>query len=435
MSIKTSIKSLFSRLSRLLLGKNGKILSIRFFLIVISALLLFSALTFGMMEFTAQNFFCGACHEMREHYYTWKVSAHKDVKCVDCHISPGIDNMVKTKIKALEEVYVHFTKDKSFEEIKTGIKAHVPDENCKKCHQDTRNLVVYHSLKITHKDHWNRGINCIVCHSRVVHGSRAEYKNTPTMATCRTCHDGKKAPEECSTCHVTLGIRKPSTFDPKWVEAHKMDVLQNEASCKRCHSQDFCNNCHNSAKPHKDNWLNIHNVEAQKNKEKCQTCHQERFCSDCHELRRKHSLDWINTHKDEAKKNPQECNGCHKENFCADCHTKFVKHPDDWLSTHGSKATKDSDQNCDTCHKTNFCSVCHNKFRHPNDWVDTHGPKVTKEKPKNCNVCHKEKFCSSCHAEFKHPKDWADNHNVKAKSDPKSCDTCHKKDFCNTCHG
>ena len=138
MPIRTSIRSIFSKISKLLLGENGKILSIRFFISVISALLLFSALTFGMMEFTAQNFFCGACHEMREHYYTWKVSAHKDVKCVDCHISPGIDNMVKTKIAALEEVYVHFTDDKSFEEIKTGIKAHVPDGNCKKCHHASK---------------------------------------------------------------------------------------------------------------------------------------------------------------------------------------------------------------------------------------------------------------------------------------------------------
>jgi nitrate/TMAO reductase-like tetraheme cytochrome c subunit len=435
MARKSLIKSLLSRFVRLLRGNNKSIFNIRLLIAIVAILLLFAVLSFGMIEFTAQNFFCGTCHEMREHYRTWKVSSHKDTDCVACHISPGVYNMLKTKVAALEEVYVHFTEDKGFKEIEEGIKAHVPDVNCKQCHQDTQNLIVYHSLKITHKDHWNRGTQCIVCHSRVVHGPRAEYKNTPTMETCRTCHDGKKAPDECSVCHTTLGTRATSTFDPKWVAAHKIDVQQNENKCKKCHPQDFCNNCHTSAKLHDSNWFGIHDREAQKNIGKCQTCHKERYCTDCHEIRRKHSLNWTNTHKEETKKNPQDCDKCHKESFCSDCHTKFVKHPDNWLNIHGSKATKDSDQNCDTCHKKDFCSVCHNKFKHPDNWVNIHGAKVEKENPKNCNTCHKENFCSACHTKFKHPKDWADNHNTKAKSDPNSCETCHKKDFCNTCHG
>jgi len=212
---------------------------IKLLIIGLSAFVIFIAVFAGTMEFTAQNFFCGACHEMREHFGTWKVSAHKDIDCVDCHISPGVLNMAKTKLAALREVYVHFTEDKNFQDIKSGIKAHVPDENCTKCHTNTSNLIVYHSLKITHRDHWNRRIDCIVCHSEVVHGPRAAYKNTPSMETCRQCHDGRKAPDACGTCHVILGTRAPSAFDPQWVEAHKMDVQQNEDSCGRCHHQDF----------------------------------------------------------------------------------------------------------------------------------------------------------------------------------------------------
>jgi nitrate/TMAO reductase-like tetraheme cytochrome c subunit len=435
MSLISAIKSPFRRFSKWVRGNSKKSFIIRLLSVIFIFLFLFVALSVGMMEFTAQNFFCGSCHEMREHYRTWKVSSHKDTNCVECHISPGIYNMVKTKVKALNEVYVHFTENKDFTQIREGIKAHVPDENCKICHKTTQNLVVYHSLKITHKDHWDRGTNCIVCHSRVVHGPRAEYKNTPSMETCRTCHDGKKAPDECSVCHVTLGLRAPSTFDPQWVVAHKMDVQQNEGTCQKCHPQDFCDSCHTSAKPHKSDWFPIHNVEAQKDKEKCLVCHKERYCSDCHELRRKHSLDWINTHKDEAKKNPQDCKECHKESFCSDCHTKFVRHLDGWLNTHGANVKKDGKQSCETCHEENFCSVCHNKYKHPDNWAEIHGKKVQEEKPKNCNVCHEKNFCSACHAKFKHPKDWAENHNVKATSDPKLCETCHKKDFCNTCHG
>ena len=245
-----------------------------------------------------------------------------------------------------------------FEEIKAGLKKRVPDESCKKCHKETQNLIVYHSLKITHKDHWERDIACIECHARVVHGPRAEYKNTPSMETCRKCHDGETAPEECSICHVTLGTRAPVAFDPEWVDAHKIDVQQNEDTCKRCHHQDFCNNCHTSAKPHKADWFKIHDVEAHKDIQKCGTCHKERYCTDCHEIRKEHSLNWSDVHGGRAKEDPQDCNRCHKESFCSDCHTKFVEHPDGWLDTHGPKA-EDKPESCEVCHTADFCATCH----------------------------------------------------------------------------
>jgi nitrate/TMAO reductase-like tetraheme cytochrome c subunit len=358
MKIMRSIKSFFWDLSTPGIGFR-RILSFRFLLpVVLIGLVLVVAFSVATIEFTGQNFFCGSCHEMTEHYRTWKVSAHKEVDCIDCHISPGIINMVKTKVAALREVYVHIAEDKGFEEIKEGIKVRVPDENCKECHKDTQNLIVYHSLKITHKDHWERGISCVECHSRVVHGPRAEYKNTPSMETCRTCHDGEKAPDECGTCHVTLGSRAPSTFDPGWVDAHKIDVQQNKNSCMRCHHQEFCNACHTSAKPHAPEWFSIHNVEAKKGVESCRTCHQERYCSNCHDIRKEHSLNWLEIHNVEAKKDRQDCDRCHKENFCADCHTKFVRHPDGWLENHGSKA-EDDPESCDACHTIDFCATCH----------------------------------------------------------------------------
>ncbi len=348
MKAKRSIRSFFVRFH-----------NIKFLIpFLIIAVVVFVGLSIAMIEITGQNFFCGTCHEMREHYYTWKVSAHKDTKCKDCHIPSGIIPMAKTKIAALKEVYVHVTENKEFEELKKGLKKRVPDESCKKCHKETQDLIVYHSLKITHKDHWERGISCVVCHDRVVHGPRAEYKNTPSMGTCRKCHDGQAAPDECSTCHVTLGTRNVTAFDPEWVDAHKIDVKQNEDTCKRCHHQDFCNNCHTSAKPHTDDWFRIHDTEAEKDRDKCSTCHKERYCSNCHEIRREHALDWPDIHGSKAKEDQEDCDRCHKENFCSDCHTKFVKHPDDWLDTHSVKV-EDDPESCETCHTMDFCITCH----------------------------------------------------------------------------
>lgn len=108
MKIRRSIKFLFVRFH-----------NIRFLIpFLIVAVVVFVILSVAMIEITGQNFFCGTCHEMGEHYSTWKVSAHKDTKCKDCHIPPGVVSMVKTKVAALNEVFIHLTEDKDFEEIK-----------------------------------------------------------------------------------------------------------------------------------------------------------------------------------------------------------------------------------------------------------------------------------------------------------------------------
>ncbi len=342
----------FSKL-RARIGKISLKVKLLIVVLVIVVVSLSSILT---LEITGANFFCFSCHEMREHISTWKNTAHSGVKCKKCHIPSGGLSMVKTKIGALKELYFHITADKDFEDIREGSNHNIPDKTCKKCHEDTRDLIVYHNLKITHKDHWERGISCTECHDRVVHGPRA--KNTPSMETCRKCHDGEKAPDECSLCHVTLGERKPSTFDPQWVEAHKLDIEQNEDTCQKCHGQSFCNGCHTSAKPHASDWFGIHGDEAQKSADACGVCHKERYCTDCHEIKKEHSLNWTEEHNVKAKSDREDCNTCHKETFCADCHTKFVKHPDDWLENHSEKI-EDDPESCEVCHTDDFCMTCH----------------------------------------------------------------------------
>ena len=111
MKVKRSIKHLF-------VGFYNTRLLIPFLIIVF----VFSiGILVATIEITGQNFFCGNCNEMREHYYTWRVSAHKDTKCKDCHIPPSVINMVKTKVAALREVYVTVTGDKEFEEIEEKV--------------------------------------------------------------------------------------------------------------------------------------------------------------------------------------------------------------------------------------------------------------------------------------------------------------------------
>ena len=112
------------------------------------------------MHETSRPLFCLSCHEMGLPVATWRVSSHKEVPCAKCHIMPGTINMFRSKATALRQVYLHIKGPVE----SSAIRAHVPDRNCKACHPQTRNLIVYHDLQITHKAHWDRGIECTFCH-------------------------------------------------------------------------------------------------------------------------------------------------------------------------------------------------------------------------------------------------------------------------------
>jgi nitrate/TMAO reductase-like tetraheme cytochrome c subunit len=414
-----------------------------------------------------QPIFCTSCHEMDLHYATWRQSAHRNVGCEECHVVPGTLNMFKRKINALRLVKRH-----AAGEVKASvIQGHVPDANCKRCHPQTPELITYHGLKITHRKHWEMGEKCTYCHDRVVHGPKwlytgvsstqkiqevsTPYKFTPTMEGCYRCHDGKKAPNTCSTCHVTLGERKPSAFDPAWVEAHRDEVRRRGGEdCQRCHLQVFCDTCHKAANPHRSDWVQHHPEEARKNASGCYSCHQapaeERpkearqmvFCRSCHELRTEHKgTDWQVIHGAESLKNPSACQRCHTQSWCSDCHSISRPHPQEWLARHPAEASRAS-QNCQTCHTDQFCAACHKGKKgvpesHKHDWL-SHHKDTAQVSEESCQVCHKPDFCQSCHAKKapgSHGSQWLTQHGAASKSQPVACLLCHKEQFCNQCHG
>jgi len=396
------------------------------------------------LKISNKPLFCVSCHEMSIHYKTWSVSSHKDVECEECHVMPGMINMARTKLAATRQVYKH---------VKGGtdpyrIQGHVPDANCKKCHRETREMVVYHGLKITHRRHWDRKIGCTVCHANVVHGENAATKNTPSMQTCFKCHDGRKASNVCGTCHETLGVRRATPFSPEWVAGHKEEARQGGDSCKRCHHQDFCNNCHTMATPHPGNWLDLHPAAYRRDPGQCAVCHpkniQSIFCGDCHKVRRAHSTDWIAKHPTAVREQPAACDACHKKDFCSDCHSRYRSHPTNWLQRHPGEA-KTHPEKCKTCHAEYFCLGCHqNKVPESHKsagWLQGHSVALRLSKgtaANGCKTCHKPDFCMSCHRSRKpasHTVSWGRLHATEAARNPISCTTCHTKDACQRCHG
>lgn len=59
------------------------------------------------IEFTESPTFCGElCHvPMQPEHTAWKSSPHANVKCVECHVGPGVDYYIKAKLAGMRQLW------------------------------------------------------------------------------------------------------------------------------------------------------------------------------------------------------------------------------------------------------------------------------------------------------------------------------------------
>lgn len=144
----------------------------------------FLVFTSWSVAYTSSSNFCSTCHEITPMHATWQTSSHKNVDCVACHAQPGFAGVVQTKAKGLKEVYVHLTDNN------ITLKADAKDINCYSCHQDKVKTDTQQAAdrKDPHTvKHFDNGMNCITCHSGLVHNEKTN-KGVPSRDACVTCH-------------------------------------------------------------------------------------------------------------------------------------------------------------------------------------------------------------------------------------------------------
>lgn len=73
--------------------------------------------------------FCGACHEVKPYYASWKESPHKDVPCLYCHEYRGFLGKVHSKARGLNYTYQQWTGQYTI-----ITKAWIAEQNCIACH-------------------------------------------------------------------------------------------------------------------------------------------------------------------------------------------------------------------------------------------------------------------------------------------------------------
>ena len=105
--------------------------------IIATLFLLFSAVgSYRAYEFTESVTFCGkTCHQvMKPEYTAYHNSPHANVACAKCHIGPGADWFVRSKLSGSYQIYSSIFK-KYHRPIKTPVKNLRPaQETCEQCH-------------------------------------------------------------------------------------------------------------------------------------------------------------------------------------------------------------------------------------------------------------------------------------------------------------
>ena len=251
------------------------------------------------------------------------------------------------------------------------------------------------NLKFDHAAHGS--VDCRTCHD-VAGVGLATRAQLPRMRTCLSCHDDRRAPQACTTCHLAgAGGRvqtryREGALAPSGAifgDAHGGDFLTRHAAvartlertCTSCHAESFCADCHQGAiKPmefHAGNYVLTHAVEARRGAPDCSACHrQQSFCVGCHErsgvgargsdfvsgdpMRRFHPAGFgaEGGHGREARRSIQTCASCHREDFCAECHTaepgaamRVNPHPPGWRGSARCEAlVKRTRRMCLRCH-------------------------------------------------------------------------------------
>ena len=155
------------------------------------------------------------------------------------------------------------------------------------------------------------GVQFIAARSAEQRDVYPDYLGHTDSTGCFRCHDGghyrideggalsdERIPSSCSTCHtfpsagekapnVMLGPPPQTHSNRLWVFEHKTDASAEgeRANCSECHSQTYCQNCHESGAElvNHDNMLFDHGaVIRETSTESCTYCHQRPSCERCH---------------------------------------------------------------------------------------------------------------------------------------------------------
>lgn len=215
---------------------------------------------------------------LHDEYSAWSSSTHAEVGCEECHVSPKPLARIGFRMRMTGEFYISLVAPSR----KPAMFATPANEACVACHSELRTSSPEGDLQIPHRAHITvLKMECVACHSYLVHNVSPEGKHTPPMSGCLTCHDGDTAKNACSACHTEKAAPE-SHAAADWLIAHGQE--SDDPACVECHAwrADWCVDCHQSRpRSHTAEWRAEHG-DAVAAHRSCEACHEEGFCARCH---------------------------------------------------------------------------------------------------------------------------------------------------------
>ncbi|MDP4085178.1 MAG: NapC/NirT family cytochrome c [Bacillota bacterium] len=380
-----------------------------FFVGLIGCIVIFGGMT-GVIAFTNSPTFCKSCHEMAPEYTTYSVTSHNQITCVQCHIKPGLLNMMTHKMKSLKEVYYHVTGVP--EQIVQTEEEAISNVNCLQCHSKNRLVTASGDLKVNHKGHIEEGIPCITCHAGVVHAKVAardintekerdlwtisnakklvqEKYTDPNMGTCIDCHNKVNKGEKPWTDISYSVPANPEVHQKKTSQDTQNIILQAigkqqvnvklSMKCETCHKKIKVPPSHQWAY-----WKQAHGNTAIQELDQCLECHQDSEW--IKEIPKQDIMSQLNQEKVKYVPNLTVVKDESRANkFCSTCHANrppshentAIHSVDSWLTGHAREGSSPEGKA--------RCFVCHDREK----------PKAGEVKPPTdvyCEYCHRTGF-------------------------------------------
>lgn len=299
------------------------------------------------------------------------------------------------------------------------------EEACSTCHTRSEDRRVTASVRVpTARLHFNHalhlsdkvGADCSTCHGDMNRVRLATVMQLPDEATCLTCHDGDKATDRCSACHLSDASGRLST------RPLDSELLGHTRLMPRDDSQWL-------GAAHDLNFVQDHAMVAKSSPKLCQACHDDDDCLDCHtgSLRpmRIHAADYLSTHGLDARSGRIDCQSCHRsQSDCLACHERLGLssdrgssesafgvgsglsfHPAGWSDGLGGRqahafAAQRNLRACVSCHEEDSCLACHagTLAARPGLGVSPHGPGFAASLRCQTLANRNRRACLQCHA-------------------------------------
>ncbi len=189
-------------------------------------------------------------------------------------------------------------------------------------------------VRFSHRQHATAaGLQCTSCHADIAEQDAVPLQPIGQKTLCMDCHREHGQSLACATCHTTIDATwRPKSHSGQWQKRHGAcangQSERSEDRCELCHQDATgCNACHQQMAPddHTQTFrVRSHGLMASIDRTRCQVCHTQDSCQQCHESTRptSHRAGWGTSQQ-------RHCVGCHlplADTGCAVCHQDAPSH-------------------------------------------------------------------------------------------------------------